>query len=460
MASAIRPPASEEIPSAPAVPGFCTGAALCIEAFRVELARLHDAALAEERPDGCAHIHHSLRELAWEYSAVRLDHASGQADSAARGSLLTDQPETIAEDHEGQLPGQARQAWDPPGVRRPGSHADASFGTDDVDDHNSDGWPAMQRMTTMQVLEVLDRGIPSAMEIELTPNHGTRTFDVQRDVASLVCRRSVAALAIRLRWPCAAIAVLGGGAPFIVLFAERWATGGVGQFAIAYALPLWLEVWLCVGYWLLICMELLWYASMQRELAWMTLKRFSTLWIFAMTGVFVAGYVSLFEFGVHRSTWIGLPVYIACALLFPLIAMADALPPKLRLIILRFASPFALGCVGLTALVLRLPTAEGTPGKLVWTVMGTDTVTNLQALTYSATVMTVLLTKGVLRAWVFPDQLAFIETSLIFKERAVAIRAQELQSPLVTASMAASTIVAGGATASVTPHLLFPGSMA
>jgi hypothetical protein len=40
------------------------------------------------------------------------------------------------------------------------------------------------------------------------------------------------------------------------------------------------------------------------------------------------------------------------------------------------------------ALVLRLPTAEDTPGQIVWTVMGTDMVTNLQALTYSATVMT------------------------------------------------------------------------
>jgi hypothetical protein len=63
--------------------------------------------------------------------------------------------------------------------------------------------------------------------------------------------------------------------------------------------------------------------------------------------------------------------------------MADALPPKLRLRILRFLGPLALGSVAAIVLVLRLPTAEGTPGKLVWTVMGTDTVTNLQAIMLS-----------------------------------------------------------------------------
>jgi hypothetical protein len=55
-----------------------------------------------------------------------------------------------------------------------------------------------------------------------------------------------------------------------------------------------------------------------------------------MTGAFVAGWVSLWDFGVHRSTWVGVPTYAGCALFFPMIAMADALPPKLRLRVLRF----------------------------------------------------------------------------------------------------------------------------
>ncbi len=97
---------------------------------------------------------------------------------------------------------------------------------------------------------------------------------------------------------------------------------------------------------------------------------------------------------------------------YALLPAGDALPPKLRLRILRFLAPFALGRAVAVSLVLRLPTAEDTPGELVWTVMGTDTVTNLQALTYSSTVLTLLLAKGVLRSWVFPNMLSFIHIHL------------------------------------------------
>jgi hypothetical protein len=165
---------------------------------------------------------------------------------------------------------------------------------------------------------------------------------------------------------------------------------------------------MCVGRWLLVGVQPLWCASMQREIPWMALKQVSTLWIIAMTGVFVSAVVSLYDFGVHRSTWVNLPQYIGCALFFPMIAMADALPPKLRLRVLRFLGPLAFGCAAMIALVLRLPTAEDTPSELIWTVMGTETVTNLQALTYSCTVLTLLLAKGVVKSWVFPNRLAFI----------------------------------------------------
>jgi hypothetical protein len=63
------------------------------------------------------------------------------------------------------------------------------------------------------------------------------------------------------------------------------------------------------------------------------------------------------------------------------------------------------------ALVLRLPTAEGTPGKLIWTIMGTDTATNLQALTYSSSALMVLLAEGVLNGWVFPNRPRELGTS-------------------------------------------------
>ena len=178
----------------------------------------------------------------------------------------------------------------------------------------------------------------------------------------------------------------------------------------------------------------------------MALKQVATLWVIAMTAVFVAALVSLHEFGVHRSTWVVLPVYIGLSLFFPLIAMADALPPKLRLPVLRFLGPFALGATATVALALRLPTAEDTPGELVWTVMGTDTVTNLQALTYSSSALTVLLAEGVLSSWLFPNRLAFIQASWKVAE-------------CVNVAAVAPGRTARAASASVAPYPLGPSSL-
>jgi hypothetical protein len=318
------------------------------------------------------------------------------------------------------------------------SHVDASVGTEDVEVDAPDRRLVRRRTTVHEMLSNLESGIASSMLVELAPSHSLRTFDVQSDLARMVCGRSAAALAIRLRWVGIVIGILGAAVPILVIFVVHWASGGPGQFAFAYEWPLWLEVWACVGWWLSVCVFLLWFASMQREIAWMALKQASTLWVIAMAGMFVAASVSLNEFGVRRSTWVVLPVYIGCSLVFPLIAMADALPPKLRLRVLRFLGLFGFGALAAVALVLRLPTAEDTPGELVWTVMGTDTVTNLQALTYSCTVLTLLLAKGVVKSWVFPNRLAFIQTSLSVAE--CVSSAAAVQGPASSASVAPSPL--------------------
>jgi hypothetical protein len=329
----------------------------------------------------------------------------------------------------------------------PRSHADASVGTDDVEIDAPDGRLVRRRTTVHEVLAVLDSGIASSVRVVLAPCDGPGTFDVENDVARMVCGRSAAALAIRLRWVGIVLGILGGAVPILLILAVHWASGGLGQYALAYEWALWLEVWSCVGWWLTVWVLLLWFASMQREIAWMALKQASTLWIIAMTGVFVAGNVSLYEFGVHRSTWASVPSYVECALFFPLVAMADALPPKLRLHVLRFLGPLALGAAAAVALVLRLPTAEDTPGELVWTVMGTDTVTNLQAITYSSTVMTLLLAEGVLNSWVFPNRLAFIQASWNVTEC------------VNVAAAAQGPPAAPGSSANVAPHPLGPNSL-
>ena len=78
--------------------------------------------------------------------------------------------------------------------------------------------------------------------------------------------------------------ILGATVPTLLTFAVHWASGRLGQFALAYEWPLWLEVWNCVGWWLCVCVLLLGFTSMQRDIAWMALKQASTLWVIAMTG--------------------------------------------------------------------------------------------------------------------------------------------------------------------------------
>jgi hypothetical protein len=257
----------------------------------------------------------------------------------------------------------------------------------------------------------------TGMLIELTAVDSAYLLDTSRDLASMLCGRNAVALATLWRWPCVAILVLGAAAPVILSFVLHWANGGVGQFAPAYYWPMWLDMWVSVGWSFAVLVLLLWYATLQRELAWMSLKQVSTMWIIAMTGLFIAGFTSLMGFGIHKNTWATVPTYMGCALFFPLVAMADALPVALRLPLLKFCGPFAFGAAALIALVLRLPTAQETPGRIVWTVMGIETFTNLQAVTSSCTVIAVLLAKGVLRVWLHPHRLAFIQANIAVRQR-------------------------------------------
>ena len=302
-------------------------------------------------------------------------------------------------------------AWAPPAVL--GSHVHASVGADDAS-----AVDAVSASSLAASLPAPPMG-PPAETIDLRAADGPRLLLLSRDVTSLFLGRPAASLrkVSRRRWKWMQLAgvlvcVLSVPAPTLVVFAAHWANGGAGQFALAYEWPLWLEVWWCAGWWLHVCLTLLAYASLQRDLAWMALKQPSTMWFIAMTGVLIAGLVSLTEVGIRRGTWSMLPSYVGLGLAFPLCALADALPRGLRLQFLRFGAPAGLVATAIIAVVLRLPAAEGTPGELVWTVMGKDTVTNLQALTYSSTVLAVLLAEGVVHAWAFPNELAFIRSGV------------------------------------------------
>jgi hypothetical protein len=288
------------------------------------------------------------------------------------------------------------QAPPPPTVVEPGPSVDGEQW------HGAD-WGASSPAGT-----ALDDDALPTWAARTVPVDGVRTFDVARDVASLVFGVSVADLAVRFRWPCIFVSIVGGVTPITLVFWVHWVRGGWGEYALAYPRPYWNDLWQAAGLWATVPVLLLWFGSLQRDVAWLALKQPSTWWVTLMTAMFTAGDASHLTFALQRELWIDLPVFICCMLIFPLVAMADALPPGLRLPMLRFAGTGLMGLMAVMAVLPRLPSAADAPGCVLWAVMGVDTITNIQAIAYSSTVLVVLLAEGSARAWVWPNQLAFI----------------------------------------------------
>jgi hypothetical protein len=85
-----------------------------------------------------------------------------------------------------------------------------------------------------------------------------------------------------------------------------------------------------------------------------------------MTCVLVAGDAHNLTVALQRELWIDLLLF------FPLVAMADALPPGLRVYVLRYLVSGAMSLLAFLALALRLPMAADTPGCVQRGVMGFD----------------------------------------------------------------------------------------
>ena len=243
-------------------------------------------------------------------------------------------------------------------------------------------------------------------------------LDPSRNIASLLSGVPVGGLVARLRWPCIILLIFSVCPPCILIFALHWATpGGLGEFALAYPIPLWVEVWNATGYWCALLVVLLWYASLQRDVVWMACQEPAMWYIFFMSAVFSASLASLEETGVHRSTWVFLPTYLAIPPFFTLIVLSDALPFSLRLITLRFGVLFVFSLVAIVAVVVRLPTAASTPGLLLWGVFGFEPVTNLEAMAISTGVLAALLAQGAVSAWLWPGEMAFVSNYVTIVER-------------------------------------------
>jgi hypothetical protein len=130
----------------------------------------------------------------------------------------------------------------------------------------------------------------------------------------------------------------------------------------------------------------------------------------------VACEVSLLSFGCGKPLYFTLPVYVGHALFFPLIAMADALPRSLRLVVLRFFGPAAVAVLGGIAIWLQLPAAAHAPGVRTLTVLGVETISNLNCLSKAATILLILVAKGVLRGWLYPENLSFLRAPIMTRK--------------------------------------------
>jgi hypothetical protein len=181
-----------------------------------------------------------------------------------------------------------------------------------------------------------------------------------------------------------------------------------------------------VGLWVAVVIALFHYAPLlQRDIAsaWMVLRTPATLWIFAMTGLFVASLVSIMTYELDRviALPVDIPVYIFCSLFFPLVAMADALPPRLRISFHRIGGVGTMLILTTIGVVLRLPAALYTPGDSKWAVLGVETVSSLYVLQYSTAVLGLLIARGVLYTLIWPSRLAYPRLSLEIREAHVAV---------------------------------------
>ena len=239
---------------------------------------------------------------------------------------------------------------------------------------------------------------------------------LEDDLLSFCGARSQALWVTRQRWRFVALAFVGVVLPELLQFV--FADCAFGEFVIAYPSPLWLDTWKSVGYSVGVVLLCLCYSALQRQLLSRVFWMPSTFWILTVSLLLVACEVSLLSFGIGKPLYLTLPVYVGHALFFPLIAMGDALPHSLRLVVLRFFGPAAVSVLACLAIWLQLPAAARAPGSFALTVMGVETLTNLNCLSKAATVLLILVAKGVVRSWLYPDQLSFLRSAIMTRQGA------------------------------------------
>ena len=238
-------------------------------------------------------------------------------------------------------------------------------------------------------------------------------FHLEHDLASALCGHTASRL-VATRWfRLTFTATVCFGALLPEALQVVLADCEFGQLPWLYPVPFWLDLWRCLGYWAASPFYFPLFGAMQRELLLKSLSQMSSVWIIVVTCGYISALVSLFTVGLGRSIWLDLPRYAVLLVFFPFMALSDALPEVVRRDVIRYAG--AAACVIMATIVtfLNLPWAADAPGIQMWAVMGVESVTNLNMSPKCASILTLLLLRGVVSAWVWPNRLAFIKGPLV-----------------------------------------------
>jgi hypothetical protein len=189
-----------------------------------------------------------------------------------------------------------------------------------------------------------------------------------------------------------------------------------GDFALSFPSPAAHDIFRAMSYWLCIVALFLNIASLQAQLASMVIRTPHTIFVIGLSALWVTSLGLLWSGELERSLLLDFPRYVCHALMWPIVSMSDALPPKVRIFVLRyFCLAASLPMFGI-AVSLRLPRASFAPGNERLRVIGMIFPSALELMSMCSVLLGLLLLEGVWRAWVHSDELAYprIFTSLLW----------------------------------------------
>ena len=152
--------------------------------------------------------------------------------------------------------------------------------------------------------------------------------------------------------------------------------------------------------------------SLQVDLLWLTFKRPYTYYIiFSMLMFYAAAIHRDFHSSNGLQFLLTTPNYVLMVLAISSMAVADAFPPHVRTVLLRYVSPILSIIFSFVAVTQRLPGAEEHAGYRTLAVFGVETWSNMDVSAKFSFALVLLFARPAIFAWRRPDRLAFLRGS-------------------------------------------------